>query len=898
LICLLSIGSNNYCEVTINRVWFKDGRSTGDGGAIQNGNGNVTLESCIFSGNHSNSGGGAIRNDGTMNVKGCTFYNNSAYYGGAIYGSGTLTLTGNLFYGNTAPSSPVTNGGTSNGYNIVDVPISWSSQTGDDKISSFPISGKTFKLIPTGNGGGGAAGVITTALSDYPTRDFYDNPINIPAAAGAVQSNVSGSGYYLGLSVNDSSKGSVTPSPQINSDGIVASGQVTITATPYQDYVLAYWLVDKPDADKPDVEKTNPLVLSVSQHNIKVQAVFEKVFNVTIFTDSGNSETTPGTLRYALANALDGDKIILSGVTPGVTTISLTKALPVISNNITIEGNGITITRASSWSSSPTQFLNISSSTVTISRVWFKDGIVNYDYGAAVYNYSGNVTLESCIFSGNQSIIYSGGAIYNYGIMNVKGCTFYGNSAIQRGGAIYNSSSTLTLAGNLFYGNTASSAPVVYPNGTVTSNGYNVVDVPVGTNSTESGWSTGTGDKQVTDMPISGKTFKLLSGSGAAAIVETTLLTDYPKTDFYGNNITGKAAAGAVQGSVSGSGIYIEVSVNNSGKGSVSVSPTPSSDGLALSPVITATPAQGYTLMYWIVNGERKEATSSSLSLTTHSIVQAVFGKELTVSSSSDVSGSDSTQGTLRYAITNAQDGDKITINITTGQTTIALRTGLSISNKKNIIIEGNGITITRASSCNDRLLSINNSEVTISHIYFKDGRSSSSGAAIHNSGGDVTIESCIFSGNQATSGGGAICNEWRTMSIKGCSFYENSSSSFGGAIRNVNDSILTLEGNLFYGNTQNYYSDGYSSVIYSDWNQYVTSNGYNVVDVSNSGLTAHSTDKTISDLNISGVPFNTTTFEPVPSLRSVIGSKPDGFPNTDFNGATRTFPGAPGAVK
>ena len=84
--------------------------------------------------------GGAICNNGTMTVKGCTFYNNSAEngdmdsgYGGAIYNDGgDLYLTGSLFFKNIAYSygdisTPVVGinysaNVESSGYNVVDWP--------------------------------------------------------------------------------------------------------------------------------------------------------------------------------------------------------------------------------------------------------------------------------------------------------------------------------------------------------------------------------------------------------------------------------------------------------------------------------------------------------------------------------------------------------------------------------------------------------------------------------------------------------------------------------------------------------------------------------------------------------------------------------------------------------
>jgi hypothetical protein len=84
-----------------------------------------------------------------------------------------------------------------------------------------------------------------------------------------------------------------------------------------------------------------------------------------------------------------------------------------------------------------------------------------------------------------------------------------------------------------------------------------------------------------------------------------------------------------------------------------------------------------------------------------------------------------------------------------------------------------------------------------------------------------------------------------------------------------------------------------------------ISSGGYNVCDVAivanapYSGFAPGPGDTTFADLGIGGVPFDTTTFAPVSGLEGVIPSPaPDGFPVTDFNGATRTFPGAPGAVK
>jgi predicted outer membrane repeat protein len=294
----------------------------------------------------------------------------------------------------------------------------------------------------------------------------------------------------------------------------------------------------------------NELTIALTTHT-RIQALFSRLVTVNSSTDGTGSATTPGTLRYALANAADGDIIAIDNSLTGH-TIALASGLPEITKDIVIEGNGITLSGASI---TPDYYSNIlrlgSTAEVTIRRVHFKDGKTT-DYGGAIYK-SGNalVVLESCIFSGNQAS--SGGAIYNTGQLIVRACTFYGNTAISLAGAIYNG--TVTLTGNLFYGN-GSTAPygnVVYvSSGTVTSGGYNVSDYASGTNSpTGSGWTFVTGDTQVTTPTVDTTSFKPLSASLSTLQIVPTSLADYPATDFYGNARSayaggGFTAAGAV----------------------------------------------------------------------------------------------------------------------------------------------------------------------------------------------------------------------------------------------------------------------------------------------------------------------------------------------------------------
>jgi hypothetical protein len=914
---LLRIGTGTM-EVLVRRVHFKDGLVTDNGGAIYN-EGNLTLESCIFSGNRTTdiyAYGGAIRSNNTLTVRGCTFYGNTAGSGGAVYFYAygrTLTLTGNLFYENTAFGWPVilASGTVNASYNMADVAFGtgsaqagWAAGTGDTTITVLPVLPPSFKLLYGSEAGGKLPGTLPV---DYPLTDFYGDPISGGGAAGAVQGSTVQGYYYLELSVNNSLRGSVTVNSTPDADGLYLAGSV-ITANPNSGYSLTYWLVNGVKSG------TAPLILSAHS---QVQAVFNRVVTVNDFTDEAGSATTPGTLRYALTNAQDGDIINLSGVTAGTTVIELKSTLPEITKSLTIEGNGVTLTRAASWTAGDyySQLLRVYDSTaeVLIRRLHFKNGLTTLRGGAI--NNIGILTLESCIFNSNQATGNSGdgGAISSNNILTVRGCTFYGNTADIGGAVLFSvwEGETLTLTGNLFYGNTAPYNPVMAINGTVNAS-YNVVDVAFGTEGRyEAGWDAGTGDTTIAAMPVSGKSFRLFYGSEAGAKLPAVLPVDYPLADFYGNPISGGGAAGAVQGSTErGSGYYyLDLSVNNSLRGSVTVSPLPDADGLyqAGSAIgFTASPNGGYSFGYWLVNGVM--TGTAPLSLSAHTRVQAVFGRPVTVNVFSDGAGSETIPGTLRYALTNAQDGDIITVNgVTAGTTVVELGSALP-EITKSLVIKGNGVTLTRAASWttsdyDSQLLRITSPvEVLVHRVHFKNGLTTYYAGAIYNYG-ILTLESCIFSGNRA-SFGGTLHSSNALTTIRGCTFYGNTADSRGGAVY-LSSGTLTLTGNLFYENTA---ASSYP-VVYNYNNNGTISASYNVADAAfgtgttQAGWAAGTGDKTTladSDgLTITGDPFNTTTFVPVSALQSVLpATAPTDFPTTDFYGATRTFPGAPGAVK
>jgi predicted outer membrane repeat protein len=259
---------------------------------------------------------------------------------------------------------------------------------------------------------------------------------------------------------------------------------------------------------------------------------------------SNTADSGLGSLRQALIDVPNGETIQVR-LEPG-SVITLEHDLT-IHKSLNIEGNGVTLAQTSS-----SRLLNIHSGQVRIRRVHFKNGR-NVNYGGAIYNH-GTLTLESCIFSGNQTTRdnYGGGAIYSNNSLTIRGCTFYGNIARTSGGAINFDApyGTLTMTGNLFFGNISmSNYPVVrIYRGNAGSVSFNMVDTALGMENNQCGWMPGTGDTSFTALGISGVPVNTATFAPVGGLRGVLLKAPehFPATDFYGFTRAFHGAPGAV----------------------------------------------------------------------------------------------------------------------------------------------------------------------------------------------------------------------------------------------------------------------------------------------------------------------------------------------------------------
>ena len=207
-----------------------------------------------------------------------------------------------------------------------------------------------------------------------------------------------------------------------------------------------------------------------------------------------------GTLRWAVANAHNGDTILLTGGAYQ-NGIKLTQGeLLLTQQGLTIEaefghGHGPAGQPPATISGGGISriFEVATGAQVTLSNLVITGGLAAYgggifvdvgaaltvngttlsgnlaSYGGGITNF-GTLTVSGSTLSGNSASYGDGGGILNYGTLAVSLSTFTGNSAGNAGGGIANYSRTLTVSASTFTGNSASFGGGIYnsPEATMT----------------------------------------------------------------------------------------------------------------------------------------------------------------------------------------------------------------------------------------------------------------------------------------------------------------------------------------------------------------------------------------------------------------------------------------------
>lgn len=187
------------------------------------------------------------------------------------------------------------------------------------------------------------------------------------------------------------------------------------------------------------------------------QASSPSTITVTNTNDSG-----PGSLRQAIADAVDGDRINFS--VTGM--VGLTSGALSISKNLTINGPGPGLLTISGNNTSQVFLI---SGSVTVSGLTIAGGLSTgscEDAQGGGINNAGSLALKSCTISGNTAM-GDGGGIANFGNLTITHCTISDNSAASYAGGIRNNG-TLTAAHSTISGNNSDSGGGIWNLGTMT----------------------------------------------------------------------------------------------------------------------------------------------------------------------------------------------------------------------------------------------------------------------------------------------------------------------------------------------------------------------------------------------------------------------------------------------
>jgi hypothetical protein len=454
------------------------------------------------------------------------------------------------------------------------------------------------------------------------------------------------------------------------------------------------------------------------------------------------------------------------------------------------------------------------------------DHNIAFDFGGGIANV-GTLTLTNSTLSGNTALSQVnalGGGIANFGALQVANCTLSGNSALS-GGGIETDSGTLTLTNSTLSGNTA--------NAGITAGGIGSVGGTSGASTTLVN-CTVAGNTNL-DAAGPGGLFAARTDSGQASFtLQNTIVADNSgtqfgtavETNFGGFNLQGYPGAFVSQGynlSSDASGNLSQPGdqqntepllgplQDNGGPlagapGSQQVVPTrallPGSPAIdAGNNALAVNPATGLPLSTDERGFDRVANGTVDIGAFEVQLYQVY-------------STADGGPGSLRTALTNADQAGGSVIAFTTGGT-INLASPLpDITRSVQILGPGaNNLTVQRSTAPGTpafRIFTVDQPgsgvqdvNVTLSGLTIANGQTSLiDGGGIDNSA-TLKVINCTLTGNSATYNGGAIANERGGALTVTNSTLANNSAGYGGGIDNFGTLTVrtsTLSGNSAYG--------------------------------------------------------------------------------------------------
>lgn len=571
-------------------------------------------------------------------------------------------------------------------------------------------------------------------------------------------------------------------------------------------------------------QDTNKQRMAAAGKNLA--SLLNAIFTLPIVTT--NSDTMDGlevggvSLREAIAFATNGSTITfdpgLSGQTILLTNghLLLDKNLNIVAstlpNGISVDGNG-----------SSRVFVVVSSTNV-LTGLTITNGNNSVDgAGGGVFNYFGNLTLNSCTVVGNHASYFAwtyagGGGVFNYGTLTLNQCTLTKNTADQ-GGAIGTSiggvvnlnqctvvsnaattatgggisvdtsggASVLNINNSIVAGNTGGGSPNI--SGSFTANGANMTS---GTPLLSALGNYGGPTPTMPPLPGSPVIDGCTNGFNAS-------FTNDQRGVGFPRPIGPFADIGAVE--VQAFSILATQSANGTitPGGSTTVS-------FGGSQSYNLTPDTGYYVATLTVDGGSVTPASSYTfnTVTNAHTITATFAPDLVTTTS------DGGVGSLRQIVATTVSGSVITFANALSGSNIVLTSG-EVLLDRNLTIDGSGLTngIRIDGNNASRILTVNSGViVSLVNLTFANGNGVGSfemnrGGAIYNLG-TLTLTRCTVAHNSVGVDGGAIFNKISgVLTMEQCTLSDNHSAFDGGALYNLGASMTlthcTLSANSSY---------------------------------------------------------------------------------------------------
>ncbi|MFN8531672.1 MAG: choice-of-anchor Q domain-containing protein [Anaerolineae bacterium] len=489
-------GTNTISSSTFTNNTASDNTTGGTGGGIYKaGLHTLEISDSTFTGNNSLGNGGAIYNSqGNLTVTASRIESNTASNGGAYYSisGGTDSITASCLVGNTATAVVDTEVGNDTTATANWWGTDWGPQivaagggsaiSGGDRISGDGVAASGDSIADVGVGLTSAGGSSGPA----PTGNWLTTAPNIAGATCASASwtppavstvTISPASFNLNEGANANFTLTRTGS---TASALVVTVNITLgTGMVDADYDLTGGAISAQSGngvtvtipagqasvnvnfaalDEVDAEADNTLTMALvdgAAYDLGATTISIATIPANDFVVMNRNDSGDGSLRQALTNANDfptDDTITFAAAANG--TITPLSNLPDVNSTLTISGNGPANTIISGGDAR--RVLTLASGSLTIANLTIRDGFAAGDVGGGIYA-GGVLNVSNAQFIDNVSFDAGGAIFVDSSDMNISNSIFHGNqSQSDEGGALFVQATNGTLTNNLFYNNSAS----------------------------------------------------------------------------------------------------------------------------------------------------------------------------------------------------------------------------------------------------------------------------------------------------------------------------------------------------------------------------------------------------------------------------------------------------------